>query len=88
MIDGIINLKRTTNKWHNPSTLFKDVVYFHSSLRGNSFLYNHGYRHKKIDYVLIIPVENLSDNLLIRRADGAIADTGEYVYEEGFVWIL
>lgn len=73
-----VHLKRTTDKWHNISTLFKNSVYFHSSLRGNSFLYNHGYRYKKIDYVLIIPIENLSDNLLMRKCDGAIIDLEDY----------
>lgn len=79
VMDGnIVHLKKTTKKYHNKSTLFKNVVYYHSSLRTNSFFYNHSFRYKKLDYVLIIPVSNLSNNLSVRKRDGAIVDFNDY----------
>lgn len=76
--NGIANIYKTTGLWANISTYFKKAVYFHSDMRGISFLYNHGLKHKNIEYILIVPIENLSDNIRIRKIDGAIMDLKNY----------
>lgn len=72
-------LQRTSKKIYNLSSLFRPVVYFHSNLRGNSLVYNHGYRIKDMDYVLIIDKKYLSDNLYMRKIDNAILDSNEFI---------
>ncbi|KOY66136.1 hypothetical protein [Clostridium sporogenes] len=77
--NNYIYLKRTSKKIYNLSSLFRPVVYFHSNLRGNSLVYNHGYRIKDMDYILIIDKKYLSDNLYMRKIDDAILDRNEFI---------
>lgn len=53
-------------------------IYFHSDLKKNSFMYNHSIL-KFPEYILIIPVSNLMDEIYTRNIDKAILYTSDYL---------
>lgn len=75
-----IRLHPTKSKLHNYSTFGKAVCYFHSSLKGYSYFFNHIAKMLPLDYLLVVDARALNKDLIkTRNVDRSILYCGEYV---------
>lgn len=74
-----IHLKPTRSFLKNYSTLGKPACYFHSSLKGYSYYFNHAQKFSPLDYLLIVDTKDMDKELLKeRRIDNCIVYTSDY----------
>jgi len=77
---NIVSIKRSHGFMKNYSTWGRGATYFHTSFKGYSYFYNHFFKNKLPDYLLIIPYNLLNEKLIyIREIDKAILYKSDYV---------
>ncbi|WP_298203079.1 hypothetical protein [Desulfosporosinus sp.] len=77
---GIVHIKKSDGFLVNYSTFGKRVSYFHTSLKGYSYWFNHIFKNRLPDYLLIISFKKLDESLIYtRKIDNAILYRNDYI---------